>query len=246
MNAIDHAVPQVIAHRGASGHAPENTLAAFRKAAALGARWVEFDAKLTRDGVAIVLHDDTLERTTNGRGAVLDADWADIEGLDAGAWFGAGFAGEPVPTLFAAMRLLVGLGLGANVEIKPCPGRDEETARVVVAAIAEAWPAAIPRPLISSFSAMALAVAREVAPEIERALLLPAIGNDWRAAAERLECRAVHTDHRRLDSAVAEEVLGSGYALRCYTVNDAARARMLFGWGVSSVFSDFPDRIPPV
>ena len=238
------AVPHVIGHRGACGHAPENTLASFRTAARLGAKWVEFDAKLTRDNVPIILHDDALERTTNGKGNAADADWADIEGLDAGSWFGDAFKGEPVPTLAAAMRLLGQLGLGANVEIKPCPGRDEETARIVATAVAEAWPANLPRPLISSFSIPALAVARDVAPGLERALLLSRIGDGWRDLAERLECRAIHTNHSRLDSGTAEEIIGSGYVLRCYTVNEAEKAAILFGWGVAGVFSDYPDRIP--
>ncbi len=95
-------LPRVIGHRGAKGYAPENTVASFAKAAAMGIRWVEFDAKLTRDGAVILMHDERLERTTDGRGLVADTDWATIRTLDAGRWFAAAFAAEPVPTQMIA------------------------------------------------------------------------------------------------------------------------------------------------
>jgi glycerophosphoryl diester phosphodiesterase len=104
------AVPRVIGHRGAAGHAPENTLASFAKAAALGVRWVEFDVRLTGDGALVVFHDDTLERTTDGSGRVTDSTWAQINKLDAGAWFGRAFAGERVPALEDALTELERLG----------------------------------------------------------------------------------------------------------------------------------------
>ncbi|MBC8159434.1 MAG: glycerophosphodiester phosphodiesterase, partial [Alphaproteobacteria bacterium] len=171
MPAVATNVPKTIAHRGASGHTPENTIAAFRKAAELGAKWVEFDAKLTRDNHAIIMHDDELDRTTNGVGKVAQTDWADISGLDAGSWYGDEFAGEPVPTLSATIRALAELGLGANVEIKPCPGRETETGHMVAAQLVEEWPTSLPVPLFSSFSADSLAAALDVAPPIPRALL---------------------------------------------------------------------------
>ena len=99
-------VPAVIGHRGACGHAPENTLASIHKAAALGVRWVEFDTKLSRDGHVILFHDDKLKRTTGAPGAVADRDLADLQSLDAGGWYASAFKGEPVPTLRQAMAVL--------------------------------------------------------------------------------------------------------------------------------------------
>lgn len=235
----------VIAHRGASGYAPENTLAAFRKAAEIGARWVEFDAKLTRDDHVILMHDDDLGRTTNGRGRVADVILDDLRRLDAGSWFAPQFAGEPVPTLSEAIAVLAELGLGANVEIKPCRGREEETAHIVAAQLLEEWPAGLPRPLISSFCKPCLAMALVVAPEIDRALLLSRVRSDWRDQAEMFECRAIHTNARHLGRDQASAIRGAGYALRCYTVNDGGEAAKLFGWGIDGVFSDYPDRIAP-
>lgn len=110
-------LPPVIGHRGAAGHAPENTLASLEKAAALGVRWVEFDVKLTADAMVILFHDETLSRTTDGKGALADKKWADLRPLDAGGWFGPEFAGEHVPSLEEAVAALARLGLGAVVEI---------------------------------------------------------------------------------------------------------------------------------
>ena len=129
---VGNAFAPVIGHRGAAAAAPENTLASLRKAKELGASWVEFDVKLTRDGVPILMHDERLERTTNGRGEVAQATLAELQELDAGGWFGPAFRGERVPTFEAALGLCAELGLGINVEIKPCPGREAETARVAV------------------------------------------------------------------------------------------------------------------
>ena len=237
-------VPGVIYHRGASGYAPENTLAAFRKAAEMGARWVEFDVMLTRDNKPILIHDEKLERTVGGKGRVAETDWIDLQKMDAGKWFGPEFVGEPVPTLSQALALLGELGLGANVEIKPSRGYEEETAHIAAAMLLEEWPAHLPTPLISSFSREALATALVVAPEIPRALLLSRVGSDWREQAEMYDCNAIHTDAKRLTQAQFAEMHDAGYAVRCYTVNEEARARTLFDWGVDGVFSDYPDRIP--
>lgn len=243
MTPPDHRVPRIICHRGASGHAPENTLAAMRKAAELGGRWVEFDAKLTRDNVAILMHDDDLERTTDGRGKVAEADWETLRDLDAGSWFGEAFRGEPMPTLSETLVELARLGLGANVEIKPCPGREEETGHMVAALLLEEWPASLPTPLISSFSEASLAAAAEAAPRLPRALLVSRIPADWHDRARALECVAIHTNHRHLTAGRVADVKGAGLAVRAYTVNDRALGESLFGWGVDGVFTDFVDRL---
>jgi len=154
------ALPKVIGHRGAAAYAPENTLEGLREAARRGAGWVEFDVKLTADGMPIVFHDDALDRTTNAKGEVAAASLERIRGLDAGSWFGPAFAGARVPTLEEALRLVLEQGLGANIEIKPCPGREAETAERAVAEILRLWPAKRPPPLISSFKPACLAAAK--------------------------------------------------------------------------------------
>ncbi len=231
---------RVIAHRGASGYAPENTLIAFAEAAELGARWVEFDAKLTRDGIPIIFHDDTLKRTTDGKGPVALCDLEDLKRLDAGAWFGGMFRGEAIPTLGEALSLLGGYGLCANVEVKPCPGREAETGRVVASALENHGLGGL---LLSSFSVPALKAARDETPGLARALNVDAVPEDWRDRLTDLNCGALHCNYKKLNRAQAGIIQESGFDLRCYTVNDPGRAEKLFGWGVRSVFTDYPDRL---
>jgi glycerophosphoryl diester phosphodiesterase len=238
-------LPPVIGHRGVAGMAPENTLAALRRAHALGCRWVEFDVRLTGDGELILLHDDRLERTTNGCGIARALSLSAIRRFDAGSWFDPAFAGERVPTLAQAIAVLSELELGANVELKPNRGDAIETGTVAADAVTRLWPAHLPAPLISSFVPDAIEAVRQRAPAIARGLLLrSATGKRWRRA-EVLGCATVNVDHRRLHPAVVAEIRKAACSVLAYTVNDEMRARELFEWGVSSVFSDVPQMIFP-
>ena len=237
--------PRVIAHRGGGSLAPENTLAAIRTGAQRGFAGVEFDVMLSRDSVPVLIHDETLERTTNGTGTVASAAWADLAALDAGSWFGAAFAGEPLPRYEDAARLCVDLGLWANVEIKPAGGFERETGGVVAAMSAALWRAASVAPLLSSFSTDALEAAAAAAPGLARGLLVEAIPDDWRDAVARLGCVSLHCSFRHLTMAQARSVKDAGYALLCYTVNDPATVRDLFAWGVDAVVTDRLDLVLP-
>lgn len=236
-------LPGVIGHRGAAAYAPENTLEGIREAARHGVRWVEFDAKLTADGAVILMHDDTLDRTTTGRGPVARASARDIASLDAGAWFGPDWGGARVPILPDALALLVELDMQANIEIKPCPGRDIETARAVTEVVRRFWPIDRPWPLLSSFSRASLSEARSGAPDIPRGLLIWKFVADWTAAAAELGCVSVHCADQYLTPAWAAEIRKAGFGLAVYTVNDPARAAELRGWGVQCLFTDRPDAI---
>lgn len=236
----------VIGHRGAAGHAPENTLAALARAAELGCTWVEFDVMLTADGVPVLFHDDTLERTTDGAGEMATTDATVVRGLDAGAWFDPAFAGEQVPTLAEALAALDRLGLGANVEIKPTPGRGEETAAVVCETLVRDWPARLPAPVISSFDEAALAVAYARAPQYPRGYLMHEVRADWRRRAEDLGCTAIHVNEAIVEARLGDAVLDAGFALRCYTVNAPARAEALYRLGAQALFTDHPDRLLPL
>lgn len=240
---VPTSLPRVIGHRGAAGHAPENTLAGFRAAAKLGVRWVEFDVHLSLDGVPVLLHDDTLDRTTDGKGAVGNLTLGTLQGYDAGQWYSNAYQGERIPTLSEAIRLLASLGMGANVEIKPSAGRETATGHAVGRILREEWPSNLPAPLVSSFTPASLAALRHAAPMFQRGLLLSRVGRDWGDQMQALDCRTLHCNHRNLDKAVAREIRRSGYPLLCYTVNDRNRANTLFEWGVDAVISDHPDRM---
>jgi glycerophosphoryl diester phosphodiesterase len=239
-------LPKVVGHRGAAAHAPENTLAGFRAAKALGVSWVEFDVHLTADGRCVVIHDDTIDRTTDGQGEVGAMVLEELASFDAGAWFDPRFAGETVPTFEEVLDLLEDLSLGANIELKPSPGAEEATAVAAMELLQAAWPDRMPPPLVSSFDYRSLEVAREVAPGIARGLLLETVTDDWQDLAQGIEATTIHCGHARLSEARAKEIRRAGYPLFCYTVNHAGRAAELFGWGVSGVFTDAPDQILPV
>jgi len=235
-------LPPVIGHRGAAARAPENTLAGLRRAKALGCAWVEFDVRLTADGVPVLCHDPRLDRTTDGNGAVSDHTLAAIRDRDAGGWFDPSFAGERVPTLDEALRLAAELGLGANIEIKADPGREYATAAAVATPLRRRGERA-PAVVVSSFLPAAIAAMRDLAPLIPRGILFRLVPRGWEEVAARLGCTVIGADHRRLRPRRVAELRAAGYQLAAFTVNDPARARLLFGWGVTSVFSDAPDII---
>lgn len=197
---------------------------------------------LTADGVPILIHDETLQRTTDGKGRVPDLEWAAIARLDAGAWFHPAWAGEPIPRLGDALALCAALGLAVNVEIKPAAGQEAVTGRVVAEAVGQCWPAGQPL-LFSSFSAVALAAAAEAADQWPRALLVKAIPEDWQARLESLGCVALHARAADLTASRAKALRAAGVSLAAYTVNSAAEAERCFALGVSALFTDRLDSL---
>lgn len=239
--------PKIIGHRGARALAPENTLDGLRTAAAQGVRYVEFDAKLTRDGIVILMHDEMLDRTTDGTGAVADTDYATIARLDAGSklgsQYGRQFAPARVPTLVETIAELERLGMGANIEIKPCPGREAETAVAVCDIVRQHWPSSLPTPLLSSFATESLAAAQAHAPELPRGYLAEKLPADWRSWSDRLACATINLGQEQLTPADIEAVRAAGLPLLVWTVNDPERATALLAAGVAAIITDMPDRV---
>jgi glycerophosphoryl diester phosphodiesterase len=237
--------PRWFAHRGAGKLAPENTLAAFRLGASFGWRAFECDVKLSRDGVPFLLHDATLERTTNARGSAGDLRWAELARLDAGSWHGAAYAGEPLPSLDTIAAFVIGRGCALNIEIKPTPGTEDETGNVVAREVQRLWAGCTPAPLLSSFQRATLEAARAAAPELPRALLLDALPEGWLDEACSLGCVAVVAEHRLMDAALAAQLRGASLRAACYTVDDAARAEALLALGIDGLITDAVDRLGP-
>lgn len=200
---------------------------------------------LSADAQPMLIHDETLERTTSGQGSVASTPLSTLATLDAGSWFGGEFRGEPLPTFAAAAGLCRELDLLANVEIKPASGLARETGHVVASQAMALWDGAPVPPLLSSFEEAALDAARAAAPTLPRALIFDAIPADWQTRAQGLGCIAIHCNAAHLDHSHANVILGAGYALAAWTVNDVARARLLFSWGVSAIFTDRLDLIAP-
>lgn len=230
--------PRLFAHRGGGSLAPENTLGAIRLGQSLGYTAHEIDVKLSLDGVPLLMHDATLERTTNGKGRAADLPWAELKKLDAGSWHSPRFAGERIPSFEEAAALFRSRDTKVHIEIKPTPGFDRETGRVVALATRELFRGAPVAPIFSSFSFEALVAAREAAPEIQRAWLIDQFTEaDWDRLA-RLEAVSLHTSHKRIDLAQVPRLHDHGYRVNLYTVNEIDRAEMLLEAGVDGLFTD--------
>ncbi len=217
----------IIAHRGASGDAPENTLAALSLAADHGASCVEIDVSISADGIPFVHHDNKLDRCTTGQGFLCEHSAAELDLLDASKGM-PGFEGEPLPRLEAVFDLLEARGLGLNLEIKPREGLEAPTVDAIGALVERRWPSHLPL-VISSFSRSSLALSRERIPDIPRALLVGAIPDDWQALVETYGCRNIHCDGSSLTPEQARELRLAGLGIYCYTVNEPELAARLLG-----------------
>jgi glycerophosphoryl diester phosphodiesterase len=230
--------PRLFAHRGGGNLAPENTLAAIRAGQSVGYCAQEFDVKLSKDAVAMLLHDDTLERTTSGRGRAAGLTMKELLELDAGSWHSPPFRGERLPTFDDAAKLLRSKDTLANVEIKPTQGFERQTGAEVAARAAELWKGAKVPPLLSSFSFDALKAAQQAAPSLPRAWLTDDFtAADWQKLAA-LDAVSLHTDHQALDVRDIARLHDEGYRILVYTVNDIATAERLFEAGVDGLFTD--------
>ena len=241
----DWSLPRWIAHRGAGKLAPENTLAAFRLGAQHGYTAFECDVKLSADGVPFLLHDATLERTTNATGVAGERPWAELSRLDAGSWHGAPYAGEALPSLQAVARYLQANGFALDLEIKPTPGTEAHSGAVIAAEVLRLWQGQAPMPLLSSFQPEALHAARQAAPQLRRALLLDHLPDDPLALALELQCVALITGHEVMNEALVARVHAAGLRALVYTVNDADRAKALLGIGIDGIVTDAVDRLGP-
>jgi glycerophosphoryl diester phosphodiesterase len=233
--------PRWIAHRGAGKLAPENTMAAFRLGAQHGYRMFECDAKLSGDGVLFLLHDATLQRTTNGHGTGGDLPWHALSQLDAGSWHSRAYVGESMPTLEALARWCLANHFCLNVEIKPTPGTEAATGRAVGELLARIWPATAVPPLLTSFKPQSLAAARDAAPQFPRGLLLDKLPPGCLDLAQQLGCQALVCNHALWDAALVQQVHALGLRALSYTVNDEWAAQRLIDLGTDGIITDRVD-----
>lgn len=239
-----HQRPRIIAHRGFSGKAPENTLAAFRRAIDIRVDMIELDVTLSSDGTVVVFHDDTLERTSTGSGPVMERSLAELKELDAGRWFGAEFAGERIPTLAEALDLINGQAL-LNVEIKTeavGDGTADGIVEKVVALVRERQMES--QVIVSSFDPRALAQLRALVPELRSAALYNRElheGMGPTAVMDHVGASAFNISRRLVTEEQVEECHRSGRPIAVYTVNEVEAMKLLFELGVNALFTDRPD-----
>ena len=230
---------RILAHRGASRVAPENTLAAFREAAAQGVHWCEFDVSLLGDCTPVVHHDGTLDRCTSGSGPLTAIGAPDLAGLDAGVAHSGVYPDEPLPTLDQVLDLLEELGLYANLEMKTHGGSTGVLAEVVAKALsARPWTAG--RIIISSFDLQELAAFRVLMPEAAIAVLISDPPPDWRRRLEELDAAALHLNYRNLSQALLTEAVSFGFDVRVYTINEPAIVAPFRAFGLTGVITDHP------
>jgi glycerophosphoryl diester phosphodiesterase len=242
------------AHRGAAGLAPENTLAAFRMAIELGADAAELDLQATKDGVVVVIHDDTVDRTTDGRGRIGDLTLADIKRLDAGAKFGAAYRGERIPTLRELIDLVKASGnrrFRLNLEIKFAEGREGQPADLeerVLAVLRETG--FLARVITQSFHHASAAKMKRLAPTIPAGLLVGQRRQPTDPVAAVREHRVDYfAPHYSLVTPDLLRTLhGAGIPVVTWTVNDPADMRRLIAMGLGALpgdgmISDYPDRL---
>ncbi len=229
----------IIGHRGASGHAPENTLAAFRRAVELGARFIETDLQLSRDSRLVAIHDDTLDRTTNGRGPVHRLTLAELRELDAGSWFGPRFAGERIPTLEEILQFARKSDVVFYLEIKPCGAWGIEHA--LVGALREAQE--VVRPVVLSFDPATLAAVRRIEPTLMTGFLFQWPLKDAVERALSVGARQLAPCGDQVTPELVTEARRNDLQVVTWTINDPAHMRALISAGVDGIMTDYPDRL---
>lgn len=237
-------LPKIVGHRGAASYAPENTLEGIHTAADMGVSWVELDVKLTHDQVPVLFHDELLDRVSNGHGPISEILYDDLRALEVGDYFGDSAIGVPIPTLEEAIDVLLERDLGVNFEIKPCSGREKETAEVVLDVLSSVWDDH-ERLLLSSSSEVCLDVALDMIPTWQRGLVLR--GAEWpkdiQEISDQLSLSTFIIDGNAATQDQIEELVNLGKQICAYTINDPSRAWLLQNWGVSSLITDMPDVI---
>lgn len=235
-------MPRIFAHRGLSGIAPENTLAAIKMCAEHGVTWFETDVDIIGNGTPVLLHDTALDRTTNRSGSMYDLTQDDLATVDAGAWFGKEFAGERVPTLAQLVDVMNERKLNVNLEIKSNEQGAIKTYQLIDAVIAELARLDEDREvLVSSFNHLLLAEFKRRAPHYKTAALYTAdtLLPDWLSVLELAGASAIHLDNTGLTSSTVRQAKQAGIEVNVYTVNSRARANELFNWGVDGIFTDY-------
>jgi glycerophosphoryl diester phosphodiesterase len=228
-----------IAHRGASGYAPENTFAAFRRAIALGAGFIETDLQLSRDARLVAIHDATVNRTTNGQGAVHDMTLAELRRLDAGSWFGSEFAGERIPTIEEILEFANKHDVVFYLEMKPSGSWGGEHA--LISALRDSRE--IARTVVISFDPAILVAVRRIEPTLMTGLLFEGhIPNPLDKAIE-IGARQLAVRGDLVTPRLLKEARGHDLQVVCWTVNHPGHMRLLAQAGVDGIISDYPDRL---
>ncbi|CAG9295294.1 glycerophosphoryl diester phosphodiesterase [Celerinatantimonas diazotrophica] len=225
-------------HRGLAALAPENTLAGARLAALNHIGWVEFDVQLSADHVPVIIHDETVQRCSNGTQQVRQLSWQQLQELDFGSWFSPKFEAEKIPSLTQLLTVCRQYNLSLNLELKLYPQDDIQKLCEVVAQTIITQHFAPDRLIISSFEHEALRQIKRLLPNIRRGHLWDEIPDDWAEQLSQIDAFSVHCNYQKLDKVTAQAIKRLGYELYTYTPNDPTQVRQQWDWGVDMVISD--------
>ncbi|WP_117232977.1 glycerophosphoryl diester phosphodiesterase [Vibrio maerlii] len=231
---------KITAHRGLSSQAPENTIAAFDLAIEQGVEWIEIDVQLSKDDVPMVIHDQTVNRCSNGSGKVSGLSCDQLQQLDAGLWFGDAFRGEMIPTLLDTLQFAHKQRVKLNIELKVYEDDDIELLCRQVRAVIEQVDIESDQLLFSSFSTPALMSMKALLPEIRRGQLWQKVPSQAFNILEDIEAYSVHCDYRFLDQSTAKMIKEADYQLYCYTPNFPELVEQHWLWGVDMMITDIP------
>lgn len=231
----------IYAHRGSSGTHPENTLAAFRHAASLPIHGVEFDVHLSKDGELVIIHDEKINRTSNGKGFVKDLTLAELREYDFGSWFSKEFKGEKIPHLAEVLEIFSNTTHHINIELKTdvisYDGIVKEVLQLVDSMALQS------RVVISSFNHDTLREAKKLAPHIETATLsMKEFANPF-DYVHAIPADALHISLRTARRPSTEKVVNQGVPVRVFTVNKVKYIELLRKIGVQAIFTDFPEKM---
>lgn len=234
--------PRFIAHRGFSNFAPENTITSLRKAHENGFQMVEFDVQESSDGVLLLMHDESIERTTGKTGVIGEMQWEIIKNINANRNYELQFPNEKVPNIEQVFHILSECNLNANLEIKPTNGRNFEITKRICMYIHEYWPSHLPIPIISSFSRECLIAAsefrfREGRGKYYIGCLYEDLPSDWLEFAKEIRAESIHLEYSRINASLIRTIKNQGFWLLCYTVEDEASSEKLFKMGVDGIFT---------
>lgn len=238
----------LIGHRGVASLAPENTLAGFKLAKKLGLNWVEFDIQLTKDQQWVVFHDDLLNRTTNGKGAIYEHTFDDLKSLDAGSWFHASFKEEKIPSFIEVIALILETGLIPNIEIKIAAGTPFTPVTFtekLVETLKALWPKDKSLPLISSFDQRALYWLKQHAPEYPLGFLFEKLNPKEIEPVTKLDNISIHFEVDAQTDLEYIKKLANQHPLIPYTINDTLLGHQLIEAGCFALFTDCPQKFIP-
>ena len=235
-------IDMITGHRGAALLAPENTLVSIERAAQAGAKWVEIDTQLTADKIPVVIHDETVDRCTNGTGKLSELTLADIQALDAGSWFGKEFEGTTIPTLEEAMLKCMELGVTLNLELKVYNQHTTQSLTYEVLATVERINYPLDKLLFSSFNQDVLAQCKTHYPQVRRGFICDKWSQNSLNALLCLDLYSIHIDHQLLDISIANEIKESGIILKIWTLNEPSKAKGFYEMGVDNIITDMPNQ----